>query len=448
MKILFVNPWFRKSGKSSLINNLFSSGDDLICQTLAAVTPKNHTIKMVDEAIEKVDFDSDVDLVAMTTFTRSAPRAYEIADEFRKRGKKVVLGGYHVSALPEEAIQHADSVVIGEGEDSFPQLLKDLEKKELKPFYEQEKPVNLEKVPLLTQKERMLYKSSSFSQSIQISKGCPVGCNFCAISYMKFGNIHRTRSIENVIREIKTIPEKIISFADPSLTTNPKYTKQLFREMKGLNKIFACEGNANILARDDELLKLASEAGCVSWYVGFESICQETVDSIGKSTNKVENYKTVIKKLHDYDMRVEAAFMFGFDTDKPDIFDKTIDTIQNWELDLIDISTVTPYPGTPLFNQLEKEKRILTKDWRKYDSFQVVFQPKHMSPEELANGVQKMWEEFYTPQKTIKRTIMGVKLGLKPFAFSCLRSYMYYKASKNKRVPSKTITTNSKIYKN
>ncbi|MDH7507294.1 MAG: radical SAM protein [Candidatus Thermoplasmatota archaeon] len=434
MDILFVNPWFAKSGKLSLFNTLFSSGNDLICQTLAAVTPKNHTIKMVDEAIEKINFDLDIDLVAITTFTRTAPRAYEIADEFRKRGKKVVLGGWHVTALPEEAKQHADSVVIGEAEDLFPQLLKDLEKNELKPFYVQEKPVDLDKIPILTEKERMLYKSSYFSQSIQISKGCPVGCNFCAISNMKFGNIHRTRSIENVIKEMKTIPEKIISFADPSLTINPNYTKQLFKEMKGLNKIFACEGNANVLGRDDELLKLAAEAGCISWYVGFESINQETIDSIGKSTNKVENYKKVIKKIHDYGMRIEAAFMFGFDTDKPDIFQKTKDTIQNWELDLIDFSTLTPYPGTPLFKQLEKENRILTREWEKYDSFQVVFKPKQMTPEELANGVQKMWEDFYSPQKALSRTIMGSKLGFKPFAFSCLRSYFYYKISKNKKM--------------
>jgi len=440
MEILFINPWLVKSGKHSLFSKLFSSNNDLICQTLAAVTPKNHSIKMVDEAIENIDFDLDVDLVALTTFTRTAPRSYEIADEFRKRNKKVVLGGWHVTALPEEAKQHADSVVIGEGENAFPQLLKDLEKNELKPFYEQEKPVDLDKIPLITEKERILYKSSNFSQSIQISKGCPVGCNFCSISNMKFGNIHRTRSIENVMKEMRTIPEKIISFADPSLTINPRYTKQLFKEMKGLNKIFACEGNANILGRDDELLKLAADAGCVSWYVGFESICQETVDSIGKSTNKVENYKNVIKKIHDYGMRIEAAFMFGFDTDTPDIFNKTSDTIQDWELDLIDLSTLTPYPGTPLFDKLEKENRILTRDWKLYDSFHVVFKPKQMSPEELGYGVQRMWEEFYSPKKTLSRTIRSTRLGLKPFAFSCLRNYFYYKMSKNKRMPKTNIS--------
>lgn len=438
MNILFIYPWPKKPKSSiylsklkwKLFSSLASSSDDLVCQTIAAVTPKNHSIKMVDEAAEEIDFDADVDLVAITSLTVSAPRAYEIADEFRKRGKKVVLGGWHVTALPEEAKQHADSVVIGEGEETFPQLLKDLEKNNLKPFYEQERPADLNKVPILSRKERMKYKSGPFSQNIQISKGCPVGCNFCAISYRKFGNIHRAKSVENVIRELHTIPQKIIGFADPSLTINPKYTKHLFRELKGLNRVFSCEGNANILGRDDELLKLAADAGCTSWYVGFESVNQDTINSIGKSTNIVKNYKSIIKKIHDYGMRVEGAFIFGFDTDKPDVFDITIDTIKNWELDLIDISILTPYPGTPLFDQLDREKRILTKDWEKYDSIQVVFKPRHMTPEELLEGVQKVWDELYQPILTLKRTATGMKLGFNGLISSGFRNYLYYRRSK------------------
>ena len=422
MKILFINPWWSsKPSSSALISRLdASNGNNLVCQILAAVTPKNHSIKMVNDGVEKIDFDSDADLVAMTTFTRSAPRTYAIADEFRKRGKKVVLGGWHASALPDEAKQHADSVVIGEGEDTFPQLLKDLERKELKAFYEQEKPPDLNSVPLLTRKERKPYQLSSFLQSIEISKGCPVGCNFCSISYRKFGNIHRTKSIENVIRELRTIPQKIIIFSDPSLTTNPNYTKQLFREIKGLNKIFTCEGNASVLGRDDELLRLAAEAGCILWYVGFESINQETINSIGKSTNKVENYKNVIKKIHDYGMSLEAALMFGFDTDGPDVFDNTLETIQDWEIDSIDFSTLTPYPGTPLFSQLEKEGRILTREWEIYDSAHVVFKPKQMTPKELYDGVHRMRKEFYTPLKTLKRTTKSIKFGLYPFIITYL----------------------------
>ena len=449
MEILFIYPWPQRSSGSyclsllkwKLFNSLASTSDDIVCQTIASVTPKKHSIKMVDEAIEKVDFNSDIDLVAISTLTRSAPRAYEIADEFRRRGKKVVLGGWHASALPDEAKQHADSVVIGEGEDTFPKLLKDLESNKLKPFYEQDKIVDLDKVPILTKEERKKYKSGSFTQIIQISKGCPVGCNFCSISYRKFGHIHRKRSIENVIKEIQTIPQKIIGFADPSLTIDTNYTKQLFRELKGMNRTFGCEGNANVLARDDELLKLAAEAGCISWYVGFESVSQETINSIGKSTNKVKNYKSAIKKIHDHGMRVEGAIIFGFDTETPKIFNETIETIQNWELDLIDISILTPYPGTPLFDQLDKENRILTRDWEKYDSIHVVHKPKQMSPEELANGVQKVWEELYPPLKSLQRATNSIKFGVKPLVASLLRNYLYYRRSKQALIaPLPTIT--------
>jgi len=448
MEILFIYPWPKKSSDSyflsklkwSLFSSLASASDDLVCQTIVAVTPKKHSIKMVDEATEKVDFDEETDLVAISTLTRSAPRAYEIADEFRKRGKKVVLGGWHVSALPDEAKQHADSIVIGEGEDIFPQLLKDLEKDKLKPCYEQDKIVNLDKVPILSKEERKKFKSGPFSQSIQISKGCPVGCNFCSISYRKFGNIHRKRSVENVIKEIQTIPQKLIGFADPSLTIDTKYTKQLFKALKGENKIFSCEGNANVLGRDDELLKLAKEAGCTAWYVGFESVSQETIDSIGKTTNKVENYKSVIKKIHHHGMRVEGAFIFGFDTDTPTVFDETINTIKNWDLDLVDISILTPYPGTPLFDYLDKDNRILTRDWELYDSIHVVHKPKQMTPKELADGVQKVWEEFYSPFKTIKRAAYSVKLGKYPLISSVLRNYLYYRVSKKALVIPTSLT--------
>ena len=438
MKILFVYPWPKKPKNSfylsklkwKLFSTIASSSDDLVCQTIAAITPKNHTIQMVDEAAEEIDFNADVDLVAITSLTVSAPRAYEIADQFRKNGKKVVIGGWHATALPDEAKQHADSIIIGEGEETFPALLNDFENNKMKPFYEQQQPADLNRVPILSKEERMKYKSGPFSQSIQISKGCPVGCNFCAISYRKFGNIHRARSVENVVKELETIPQRIISFADPSLTINPKYTKQLFKAIKPLNKVFGCEGNANILGKDEELLKLAAEAGCISWYVGFESVNQDTINSIGKSTNIVTNYKSIIKKIHDYGMRVEGAFIFGFDTDKTDIFDNTINTIKDWELDLIDISILTPYPGTPLFNQLEKENRILTKNWELYDSIHVVHKPKQMTPEELLNGVQKVWDGLYPEIFTMKRVLRARILGLNAFVTSALRNYLYYKRSK------------------
>jgi radical SAM superfamily enzyme YgiQ (UPF0313 family) len=427
MKILFINPWSVKPTKSRLINRLDRvNGDNLVCQILASVTPRNHSIEMINDVVQPIDFDADVDMVALTTLTRTAPRAYEIADEFRRRGKTVVLGGWHASALPQEAKQHADSVVIGEAEELWPRVLQDFEQKTLQSFYEQDRPADLDAVPILTREQREPFKLSSFFQSIEITKGCPTGCNFCSISYRKFGSLHRTRSIENAIKELEAIPQKFIVFSDPSLTINPKYTKQLFKAMKGLNKKFIGEGNANVLARDDELLKLAAEAGCIYWYVGFESVNQETVNSIGKTTNKVESYKKVIEKVHDYGMCLEAALMFGFDTDAPDVFENTLQAIQSWDIDLMDFSTLTPYPGTPLFSQLEEQGRILTREWQKYDSFQVVFQPKQMTPDQLLKGVQRMWEEFYTPLQCIKRSAKSIALGLYPFVLTTERNYNFY----------------------
>ena len=164
--------------------------------------------------------------------------------------------------------------------------------------------------------------------------------------------------------------------------------------------------------------------------LAFFSVSQETIDSIGKSTNKVENYKSVIKKIHDHGMRVEGALIFGFDTDTTKVFDDTIDTIKNWDLDLVDISILTPYPGTPLFDYLDNDNRILTRDWELYDSIHVVHKPKQMTPEELADGVQKVWEELYSPLKTIKRAAYSIKLGKYPLISSVLRNSLYYRVSK------------------
>jgi radical SAM superfamily enzyme YgiQ (UPF0313 family) len=214
------------------------------------------------------------------------------------------------------------------------------------------------------------------------------------------------------------------------LTINPNYAKKLFREMKDLNKIFICEGNVNILEKDEEFLKLASEAGCISWFVGFESISQETIDKIGKTTNKVKKYVSTIKKLHNYNMSVIGAFMFGFDTDTPSLFDKTLNAIQKWELDSADFSILTPFPGTPIYDLYKKEGRIITQDWSKYDSEHVVFQPKQMTPEELLEGYKKIWKEFYSKHSILNRMVKNIRLGFYPYFLTFFKNYFYYQMGK------------------
>lgn len=419
MKILFVNPSSSKS-KDNEID--FPISNKILCsvimepplafQMLAAVTTDEHQMKLIDERYQKIDFNEECDLVGISSATPFTIRAYEIADEFRKRGVKVVLGGWHPSTLPHEAKQHSDAVVIGYAEESWPQLLKDVENEKLKPFYE--KPVNLETIPL-AEIERLLNKGGCFFDEIQATRGCNMSCKFCAVTNSKYGCKVHFRPIENVIEEIKFAPQKLFYFSDSSLTINPKYTKKLFKAIKGLNKKFSCNGNIGILSHDDELLKLASEAGCIAWAIGFESISQESLNLIGKRTNKVEEFVSTINKIHNFGMGVRGNFMFGMDGDYPDIFDKTIDAICDWELDLVGFSILTPFPGTPLFESLEREKRILTSDWSKYDARHVVFQPKHMSPQELLDGYTRVIKTVGSTYNKTLRAIKCLKFG--PYTF-------------------------------
>ncbi|HEC82080.1 MAG TPA: B12-binding domain-containing radical SAM protein [Thermoplasmatales archaeon] len=376
----------------------------LTLQQIAGITPPEHTVTIVDERYEDIDFEKQYDLVGISCMTYNSIRGYEVADEFRKKGVPVVFGGYHASLLPEEAKQHADSVVIGEAEETWPRLLKDLEEGNLKPFYRAEKLVPPELIP----PARHDIGVYTVMEAIQASRGCPVGCEFCAMQKVE-GPVFRGRPVENVINEMKTIKSKTIFFADASLTISPPYTKSLFKEMVSLNKRFHCFGNINVLAKDDELLTLAKEAGVERWYVGIESITQENIDLSGKKTNKVENYITAVRKVQDHGMEITGFFMFGFDNDTPDIFDKTLEFMLNLDLDGISFSVLTPYPGTRLAERLEKEGRILSKDWSKYAEGYVNFQPKKMTVDELANGVGMIVREYFSYKNILARSIRGLK---------------------------------------
>ncbi|MCD6469129.1 MAG: B12-binding domain-containing radical SAM protein [Thermoplasmata archaeon] len=370
---------------------------------LAALTPEIHSVKIIDERFENINFNRFYDLVGISCCTFNATRSYQIADEFRKRGTTVVLGGAHASALPEEAKQHADSVVIGEAEETWPQLLKDFEKGKLKPFYRQTRPVNPDTIP--KPKRDILYKNSKIVP-VQATRGCPYSCEFCSVGTSPLSGVFRCRPIESVIEEISEIKEKNIVFHDASLTILPNYTKQLFKEMKNLNKRFICEGNINVLSRDKELIKLAGEAGCLEWEVGFESISQATIDQIGKKTNRVEKYADTIKNIRDNGMEVLGSFIFGFDTDTKETFNQTINEIYRMRLNKASFNILTPFPGTPLFERLEREGRILTRDWSKYNAKEVVFYPKNMSINELLTGYIKTTREFHSFRETFRRFII------------------------------------------
>ena len=407
MKILLVFPALEHGMVSAKDKHSWRSviaGNPIITLPyLAAITPDKYSVKVVNENYEDIDFNEDADLVGITCYTMTAPRVYEIADEFKRRGKTVILGGYHPTAMPEEAKQHADSIVKGMAELTWPRALDDFEKGRLKPFYERDHSFDLSKVPPL---RRDLIIHNPFLGAIQTTRGCSNQCEFCAISSF-CGNMIKQRPIKDVVEEIKSMPNKMFIFHDPHLTLHRKYAMELFKEMikQKVNKGWVANGTANILGSvDEEFLNLAYKSGCAEWFVGFESVSQEALDNIKKTHNIVSDFKKMIKRVHNHGMTIQGGIIFGFDEDTNDIFNTTIETINDWEIDVLEVNILTPYPGTPLFEKLEREGRILTRDWSKYNQVEVVFQPKKMTAEELYEGARKVAKEFYSPYNILRRS--------------------------------------------
>ena len=376
---------------------------------IAALTPTEHEVKIINEIYDDIDFDEDVDLIGITCYTMTAKRVYEIADEFRKRGKTVILGGYHPTAMTEEALQHADCIIKGMAELNWPRAIRDFEKGKLKTIYERDHDFDISNAPPL---RRDLIKHNPIIGALQTTRGCANRCEFCAISSF-CGNVVKQRPVKEVVEEIKDMPNKIFIFHDPHLTQHRKYAMEIFKGIikEKIHKSWCANGTANILGKvDDEFLNLASKSGCVEWFVGFESVSQEALNNIKKTHNKVEDFKKMIKRVHDYGMTIQGGIIFGFDEDTPDIFETTLETISDWELDVLEINILTPYPGTPLYERLEKEGRILTKDWSRYNQIDVVFQPKNMTVEELREGASLVAKEFYSWPNIIKRGVKALTI--------------------------------------
>jgi radical SAM superfamily enzyme YgiQ (UPF0313 family) len=415
MKILIVETVWMGGARYKLLEKTllttFSILPTLQAREFAAITPKHHAVSVMNERYSPIDYDTAYDVVLINFVTSTAPRAYEIADTYRKKGVPVILSGFHASALPDEAKQHADSVLIGRNEQGWLAVLQDIEQKKLQPFYHTP-PYN---TSLILPPTNISLPGLVMTGALEATRGCPYRCEFCPETNIQGGASFYKRPVHEVIAEIKTIPQKTLMFYDTSLTIDPSYTKELFEKMKGLHKKFFCNGNVDVLAHDGELVRLSREAGCVAWLVGFESICQNTLQAIGKTTNTVEEYAQAIRNIHQNHMVVIGDFMFGFDTDSADVFEKTLKTIKELQIDVADFSILTPFPGTPLFNKLDDEKRILTKEWKYYNMGHVVFKPKQMTPEELLRGAQQMYAEFYTPLSSMKRILQNLNRGLYPF---------------------------------
>jgi len=416
----------RKNAKEP-ISNMVGEALSLTLPQVAASTQKKHNVSIIDENYEKLSYEMDIDIVGITCLTMTANRAYEIADEFRRKNVKVILGGNHPTALPEEAKQHADSVVIGEAEETWPHLLEDFEKGQLKSFYKSDKIISPEKIPA---PRRDLIKRNFTMDGLLTRRGCPNHCEFCTVSSLFNEEI---KPIDNIINEIKNIPAKEIFIYDQNLSWDMAYVRKLFNELKKFDKKWLANGTINVLGQNDEFLKLAKEANIYYWYIGFESFSQKSLNGANKKHNQVENYFSAIKKIKDHKMIINGSFMFGFDGDEIDIFETTSKKIDDLDIDMAEFHIITPFPGTTLYNRLKKEGRILTEDWSKYTTANVVFEPKKMNVKELFEGTKKVAKNFYSIRKIIKRSLRALKItnSINVFILVLLRNLRYRERYKN-----------------
>ena len=361
--------------------------------TVAALTPPEVNVSLTDENITTVDFEKEVDLVGITALTCTVHRAYQIADAFRTRGVKVVMGGIHPSVMPEEASQHADAVVVGEAEGIWADVIEDFKANKLRRIYRQDKPPSLVGLPI---PRRDLYvKGAYYSRNtLWATRGCPYSCSFCSVSTI-FGRKYRCRPVDEIIKEIETFDRsKIIGFVDDNIAGNPRFAKELFCALIPYKIKWVAQCSVAI-ASDDELLKLAADSGCIDLLIGFESKTQASLTAVGKKINVVDEYEDVIRKVHAHGIAIHGFFIFGLDADDVDIFERTLYFAQKMRLESAQFTWPVPYPGTALSESTDKAGRIVTKDWSQYEST-LVLEPKKMSRETLQQKRDWVWREFYT----------------------------------------------------
>jgi len=368
--------------------------------TVAAVTPPEHQVGILDENVTEIDFDEDVDLVGISAMTATAPRAYEVAKRFRKRGVKVVLGGVHPSLVPSEAAEFADAVAIGEAEGTWRRILADAEKGGLERFYKSDSYPAASAIP--APRYDLLPRNTYWLKSmVQTTRGCPFNCNFCSVTRF-FGGTFRSRPVRDVIRQVRSLGAKFVGFVDDNIVGDANYAGSLFKALARERVYWAGQASINVV-RDRALLRLLRRSGCKGLFVGFESVSEASIREMGKSHNKVKEYKEAVKILHDHGITVEGAFIFGFDSDDESVFERTLQFCFDSGIDLVQFAILTPFPGTRLFRKLDREGRILTYDWSKYNMSNVVFRPRRMSPERLREGWLDAYRKFYGGWPMLKR---------------------------------------------
>jgi len=373
--------------------------------TLAALIPEdlNVDLKCYDEGIETLNVDSiEADLIGMTVITGTAIRAYELATQFRQRGIKVVLGGPHITLIPEDAQPYADSIVVGYAEETWPQLLRDFSKGELRPRYNQRSDLDIGGRPF--PKREVLPKNMYITDDVfEATRGCVHNCSFCVVP-SAWGRKPYQKPIGEIVDDIKRQRAKRAIFIDLNIISDKQYASGLFEALIPLG-IRWYGLSTTLLCNDIPLLDLAARSGCRGLLMGLESISPATLKSTEKSFNHPDAYKGVVDKLHERGIALQGCFVFGLDNDTPSVFKETAEMAVDLGIDLPRFAVITPFPSTPLYHELLQQDRIITKNWELYDGQHAVFEPKNMSVEQLHEGNQFAWKYAYRWKPIMKRVL-------------------------------------------
>src|SRR4030043_1357166 len=390
---------------------------------LAALTPPGHTMTIVDEAVAPDDMNQDVDLMGITVMTDLALRAYHIADAYRRKAVKVVMGGIHPTVLPAEALEHADAVVVGEAEGIWPRLVSDAASGQMQRLYRAGKMTDLKGLP---KPRRDLLPGIKYQGYIRIpigvetSRGCPYDCEFCSIG-QTLGHQYRVRPVQEVIAEIESIDSPHLFFVDDALGLNRNVAKKLFTEMIPLRRQWLAQGTVS-LAEDLELLRLMERSGGLGLLIGFESVQKGTQNEGKKIKNLRIDFYEAMRRFHGEGFGILGAFVFGFDYEKKDVFEQPLNFIMRSRMDCAQLRILTPYPGTRLYKRLLSEGRLFVGDWwlRGYPPDTLLFQPTSMTADELISGSARLNRQAYSFGAMIKRFF-----GMSPWKRTLLGCQVY-----------------------
>jgi radical SAM superfamily enzyme YgiQ (UPF0313 family) len=389
------NRSLHKTKKRSVVN--------LTLPYLAALTPREWDVSLVDEQLSDVDFNAPVDVVAITAWTMNSLRAYDIADRFRERGVPVLMGGPHTFFHDEEAVEHCDAVGSGEGEQIWPQMLEDAAGGRLKKFYRAETPHNLEQLPL--PRYEMIdprYYGRFKTFSVQSSRGCPFRCDFCS-ERLYLGHNYRYRPTRDVVEEIRHTRSKNILFADSNFAGSIPHTMELMEALIPLRLRWSALWSAH-LCLDDRFMDIAKKSGLLHVNIGMESIDSKTLISMNKQANKVEEYEQILKGLRKRNISYSLNFIFGWDTETTDVFDSTLAFLREYKVPAVYLNILTPDKGTPLYDRMKKENRLVNIDaMGRWPGDKCYIKPRNFSAEDLEKGVRDLNAKFYSYRSMLSR---------------------------------------------